>query len=107
MRILSLQTGKIGRITYKGKEYPSAIHKSGQAGPLWLGKLGLEGDEIGKLDVHGGEGRALYVFGKNNYSLWQGKIPKELLETHGAFGENVTLEHLNEFDIFVGDRFKL
>lgn len=107
MRILSLQTGKIGRLTHKEKEYPSAISKSEKAGPLWLGKMGLEGDEIGNPSVHGGEGRALYIFGKNNYSHWQGKIPADLLSTPGIFGENVTLETLNEFEIFVGDRFQL
>ncbi len=107
MRILSLHTGKIGTLTHKEKDYPSAIRKTEKAGPLWLGKMGLEGDEIGNPKVHGGEGRALYIFGKNNYSLWQGKIPQELLRTHGAFGENVTLESLNEFEMFVGDRFKL
>ncbi len=105
MKILSIQTGKVAPIDYKGKAWPTAIRKQPRQGPIHLGRLGLDGDEIGNPEVHGGEGRALYVFAKSHYSLWQGRISQELLEMNGLFGENLTVDSMDEFNIHVGDQF--
>ncbi|MFN7452861.1 MAG: MOSC domain-containing protein, partial [Alphaproteobacteria bacterium] len=69
--------------------------------------MGLEGDHIGNLDVHGGEGRAVYAFSKSSYELWKGKIKEELLGINGLFGENLTMDHIEEEPIRVGDEFEV
>ena len=108
MRILSIQvTSEIKKMTFKEKEWPTAIYKTGVPGPVFLDRLGLDGDRQANLNVHGGEGRAVYAFGKSTYQLWTTVISADLLNTPGLFGENLTLDSIDEENIYVGDRFKL
>ena len=107
MKILSIQTGKARDIIYKEKTWSTGIFKNIIQGPVFLDKLGLQGDVQANLNVHGGEGRALYAFGRETYKLWQGKISDELLSQNGIFGENLTLERIDEESICVGDQFQL
>jgi MOSC domain-containing protein YiiM len=107
LKILSIQTGTKKEIIARGKPWPTAIFKSQVTGPIYLGPLGLEGDEQAHENVHGGEGRALYAISREAYDFWQQLVPREVPLAHGAFGENVTLSTLNEKEIEVGDTFSL
>lgn len=107
MKILSIQTGKISQMTYRDRIFNTGIRKTNQVDQIYVGQMGPEGDHIGNLDVHGGEGRAVYAFSKSAYDLWRGKIKNELLESNGLFGENLTLDHIEEETIFVGDEFSV
>jgi MOSC domain-containing protein YiiM len=107
MKILSIQTGQLSQMTYRDRLFNTGIRKENKVDQIYIGKLGLEGDLIGNLDVHGGEGRAVYAFSRSSYELWKGKIKDELLSQHGLFGENLTLDHIEEESIRVGDEFEV
>ena len=75
-------------------------------GPVHAHKLALEGDDQADKTVHGGPYRALYAYPHEHYQYW---------ETHagltdwplGGFGENLTITHLNEDTVHMGDILRL
>jgi MOSC domain-containing protein YiiM len=107
MKILSLQVGGAKPIEARGKTWSTGIYKDQVAGPLFLSKLGLPGDVQANPSFHGGEARALYIFSKKAYEYWTPHVKNQSILTNGAFGENVTIEDLNEDEIDVNDIFTL
>ena len=107
MKVLSIQVGLAKNLVVKDREFSTAITKQSISGPVFLDKLGFKGDQQGNLNVHGGEGRALYVFSRKAYGLWAEVVDSEKLKTNGLFGENLTLEDIDENSIQMGDHFTL
>ncbi len=67
--------------------------------------LGFDGDGVADLKNHGGQDKAVYVFSLDHYPCWG-----ELLGTKlnpPAFGENLSVSHLKEDDVCLGDTFQL
>ena len=54
MKVLSIQVGLAKNLVVKDREFSTAITKRSVAGPVFLDKLGLVGDQQGNLNVHGG-----------------------------------------------------
>ena len=107
-RILSIQAGM--PVTYPpvelgGQEWRSGIVKTGVAGAVRLGRLGLEGDGQADLRNHGGENRAVNAYPAEHYEFWR-QTPGLESMTGGAFGENFTLLGLLETTACVGDVFR-
>jgi MOSC domain-containing protein YiiM len=80
--------------------------------PVFCGVLGLEGDAQADLTVHGGRDKALYCYPNRHYAYWKRALTasetrQERLEHYGAFGENLTIEGLDETSVFVGDLWEL
>jgi MOSC domain-containing protein YiiM len=87
---------------------PSGIAKSPVAGPVRLGRAGLEGDAQGDLRNHGGPDKAVHHYPHDHYPRWGedlGALP--LLDAPGAFGENLTSAGLVETEVAIGDTFRL
>ena len=106
VRVKALLTGKVRAYTRPGSR--SGIDKQPVAGPLHIGPLGLTGDEQGDLRVHGGIDKAVHHYPFDHYAAWQrdlGALP--LLETAGAFGENISTTGIDETTVCLGDRFHL
>ncbi len=86
----------------------SAIAKKPREGAVQISLLGLEGDEQADLSVHGGPDKAIHHYPADHYPFWRtmtGGHP--LLETAGAFGENVSTLGMAEREVCVGDRYRL
>ena len=108
MKILSLHVAKKKTsIEAKGKMWETGLFKEEVKGPLFISKLGPQGDIHAHIEVHGGEGRALYVFSKTAYEFWRPHISQDIKFQDGFFGENVTLSNLDESKINIGDHFQL
>lgn len=106
VRVDALLAGKAVAYTRPGSV--SAIAKHPLAGEVRIGVLGIEGDEQGDLRVHGGIDKALHHYAFEHYALWRnelGDLP--LLQTPGAFGENISTHGLSEADVCLGDRYQL
>jgi MOSC domain-containing protein YiiM len=101
-RLLSIQTGKI--LPLGPDRVPSGIVKTPHAGRITVTALGLEGDEIADLSVHGGVDKAVYAYAASRYPAWMAQFP-DLKESFrcGAMGENLTVSGLDESDLCVGD----
>ena len=100
--LLSIQTGKVAPLGPEG--VPSGIAKTTRSGPVSVQKLGLEGDEIADLSVHGGSDKAVYAYAAAHFPAWAKAFPA--LADHfaaGSMGENLTMAGMEEGEICVGD----
>ena len=110
LRLLSIQTGLPETRGDSGSRDPmqsqwmSGIFKQPVLGRVFLSREGLEGDGQADRENHGGPDRAVLMYATSSYARWR----EEGLELPpGAFGENFTLEGLDETTMCVGDTFAL
>ncbi|RCS54889.1 MOSC domain-containing protein [Bremerella cremea] len=88
------------------KPWTSAIEKHLLNGPVHVGKLNLAGDEQADLVHHGGPDKAVLAYALGHYAIWKQEIPDRQFSP-GAFGENLTLAQVDEFNVCVGDIVRL
>ncbi len=106
MRILSINCGTPTR--FRGVDEYSAIAKHPLEGPVRVTWLGLEGDRQADLSVHGGPDKAIHHYPHDHYAYWREELGDHpLLGAHGAFGENVATQGLDEEEACIGDRYRL
>jgi len=84
----------------------TSIFKEPVKGRVALRKLNLDGDKQSDLTVHGGEFKAVYCYPVEHYEYWRTEQPERSLPL-GVFGENFTIEGLNEDSVHVGDQFAI
>lgn len=106
MKIISTNIAKPGFVTINGKIQRTGIHKKPTTKPIYLEKENVKGDEVTNRKVHGGEYKACYLFSANHYPYWENLYPN-LDWHHGMLGENLTVEGLDETQLFVGDIYKV
>lgn len=100
--VKSLNIGKIETHTYGDRSFESAIRKQSINEPVFLGEMGLKGDEQAFKD-HGGEDKALCLYPYDYYKYWDGILAK--MEETALFGENITTVGLTEERAHIGDIF--
>ncbi|RED42792.1 MOSC domain-containing protein YiiM [Winogradskyella eximia] len=106
MKIISTNIAQPTTIIWQGKEVTTGIYKKPTDVPIYLGKEAVRGDEVSDRKVHGGEFKACYLFSANHYPHWQALYPN-LDWTYGMLGENITIEGLDEKQLYIGDIYKL
>lgn len=95
------------------KGVPSGIAKTATRARIRVTATGLEGDGQGDPRHHGGPEKALHHYPFDHYPAWrralqeQGASGDGVLDTPGAFGENLSTTGLTEADVCIGDRFRL
>jgi MOSC domain-containing protein YiiM len=101
-KILSVQTGKVAPLG--PDDVPSGIVKLPRRDRVGVTLLGLDGDEIADLSVHGGPDKAVYAYAASHYPGWAGEFP-DLAPSFrgGAMGENLTIAGMDESGLCVGD----
>jgi MOSC domain-containing protein YiiM len=104
--ILSVNVGRpraIGQL--HGEDVLSAIGKAPVSQErIFVGALGLEGDEQADLSVHGGVDKAVYVYPAEHWPWWESR--HAFACAPARFGENLTLEGAEENDVAIGDRLR-
>jgi len=106
MKIISTNIAKPVTIQINGKQITTGIYKTPITQPIYLEKEQVKGDEISNRKVHGGEFKACYLFSADYYPYWENLYPH--LEWHwGMLGENLTVEGLEESQLFIGDIYKV
>ena len=71
-----------------------------------LRTLNLDGDRQADLSVHGGPTKAVYAYPSEHYEFWRNEFP-EMTLPWGMFGENFTVEGMDESSINIGDKFRI
>ncbi len=84
----------------------TGIWKDPVRGRCRAGRLNLEGDGQGDLAGHGGEQRAVFVYQMESYRYWQEQL-KRADFVRGQFGENFTIEGLQDDAVCIGDRYQI
>ena len=109
LTLLHVNRGACQMLRVGERSVLSAIAKATVAGPVPVGRLGLEGDEQADPSVHGGLDKAVYAYPAEHLALWQAKrrehgvsLWDEMLPP-GFVGENLTLQGLLEAQVWVGD----
>lgn len=105
MKVLSVNIGVPTIIAVNGKEEKTGYFKK-PVDTIFLGKTDVKNDSVIDREHHGGEDKACYLFGYNHYEFWQKQFP-DLTFDFGMFGENITIEHLDEAKLKIGDTFQL
>lgn len=102
---ISLRSVQVGQAAPLGPNgVPSGFIKLPIDHRVGLDALGLLGDEQADLTVHGGPEKAVYGYASEHYAAWRSEYPEYAdLLLPGAFGENLTIDGLNEEKIRVGD----
>lgn len=88
------------------KEWTTAFFKTPVEGPVAVGRLGLEGDEVAEKRVHGGPDKAVCVYTADHFAHWQMDLDEPALGA-AAFGENFTVEDLTEGTVCLGDVWRI
>ncbi|MES2717150.1 MAG: MOSC domain-containing protein [Pseudomonadota bacterium] len=113
MKILSVNTARATPRLIQGRTVVSAIGKQPVAGPVAVGPLGLAGDEQADQSVHGGQSKAVYLYSVQHHAFWQTVRAQAGVAEPGAplapglFGENLTVEGIDEAGLWIGDQLQL
>lgn len=113
MRVLSVNVARAELRPIGGRPVATAIGKKPVAGPVAVLPGGLEGDEQADLSVHGGLSKAIYAYPAAHYAFWrtvraQARVARwDDPLSPGSLGENLTLEGLDERELWIGDRLLL
>ncbi|KAI0007143.1 PK beta-barrel-protein domain-containing protein-like protein [Xylariaceae sp. FL0662B] len=104
--LLSLRTGKI-RPLGGVKGLFSAINKQPHQDKVRVTPRGLVGDERQYVH-HLSADNALHQYDPRHYDAWKKSLPhREHKFKVGAFGENLSMAHLSESNLCIGDKFRL
>ena len=106
MKVVSLNSGEKKTVSWRGKPVQTGIYKYPVEGPIFLGKTDVKDDVVYDRRYHGGESKACYIFSADHYPEWKKLFPK-LDWNYGMFGENLTIEGLQEADFFIGDILRI
>ena len=106
MKIISTNVGNPTSITWKGEQQETGIYKYPTNNHINLEKENVLNDTVSDRRYHGGIYMACYLFSADYYPYWKNKYPY-LSWDWGMFGENLTVEGLDESLIKVGSTYKI
>lgn len=106
MKILSVNTANKKTISWQGKTWQTGIFKREQTASITVTKNGVLNDVVVDKRYHGGEHLAVYGFSKKHYSFFQ-KYYQNISFYNGIFGENLTIDDLDERTLKIGDTFQI
>ena len=106
MKVVSLNVGLPKTVQWRDQPVTTGIFKSPVEGPVALRRHNLDGDQQADLSVHGGPTKAVYVYPVQHYTYWRDELP-DVEFGWGHFGENFTVDGMDEESIYIGDEFRV
>ena len=106
MKIIATNIGERKEINWKGKMVTTGIFKFPVDTPIFLDVEDVKDDTICDREHHGGIDQAVYGYSLKHYEYWKAHYTNLEWE-YGMFGENLTIDDLDETSIHVGDTFKV
>ncbi|TXE12079.1 MOSC domain-containing protein [Seonamhaeicola algicola] len=106
MKIIATNIAKPTTIIWNDKKITTGIYKKPTSTPIYLGKTDVKDDEVTDRKHHGGTFKACYLFSAEEYNYWKELYPN-LDWNWGMFGENLTVEGLNEKTLVIGNIYKV
>lgn len=103
--VLSINTGVVEDRSYPDQVERTAIGKHPATGVVRLTRLGALGDHQEDLKHHGGPDRALCSYVADHADGWVGALGRR--PEPGLFGENLTVQGIDESQVHCGDRFRI
>lgn len=106
MKVIATNISKGTIVIWHGKEEKTGIYKTPTQDPIFLGNLDVDKDTVVDRRYHGGLDKACYLFSADEYDYWK-KIYPNLTWEWGMFGENLSIEGLDEAQIRIGDVYSI
>ncbi|WP_435625060.1 MOSC domain-containing protein [Flagellimonas sp.] len=106
MKVISTNLAKPVFFEWNGETHSTGIFKYPVTQALTLQEEDVQDDTIADRRVHGGIFKACYLFSSDNYPYWKEKYP-HLEWNWGMFGENLTVEGLDEAQLQIGSIYRL
>jgi MOSC domain-containing protein YiiM len=106
MKIVATNIGDRIDVNWKGKLITTGIFKYAVEKPIFLDIEEVKGDTICDRKHHGGIDQAVYGYSLKHYNYFK-KLHPNLEWQLGMFGENLTIDDLDETKIHVGDTFNV
>ncbi|CDQ20475.1 MOSC domain-containing protein YiiM [Halobacillus karajensis] len=104
-KLLSLNVGRPETYETGKGALKSAYRKTPVDSFSYLSFLNFEGDEQADKKNHGGRDKAVCLYPAQHYRHWETYYEREF--SFPSFGENLTVEGIDERDIHIGDIFQL
>ena len=106
MQVISTNIGIPTSFIWNGKEEQTGIFKNPVENSIFLNTHDVSNDTIIDRVHHAGINKACYLFSAEQYPYWKELYPN-LDWDWGMFGENLTLEGLDESSMRIGDIYKI
>lgn len=106
MRVVSVNVSLPKTVEWRGRKVTTGIFKEPVEGLVRIRRTGLEGDRQADPSVHGGPMKAVYAYPSEHYPSWRRELERPDLGW-GAFGENLTIEGLEEGQVHIGSRLRI
>ena len=106
MHIVSVNIGEKRTVKWNNKTVETGIFKYPVKNAIYLDTENVKNDAIINLKKHGGTDKAVYAYGENHYRYFKDLHPN-LDWKYGIFGENLTVNHLDETQIHIGEIYQL
>lgn len=106
MKVLSVNIGQATTILWNNKEEQTGIFKYPVSQSIFLNSTDVSSDSVIDRVHHAGINKACYLFSADNYLYWKELYP-DLQWNWGMFGENLTIEGLDESTMRIGDVYKI
>ena len=106
MKIIAVNIGDRKEVQWKGKMIRTGIFKYAVEHPIFLDVENVKDDAVCDRNHHGGVDQAVYAYSLKHYHYWK-QIYLDADWKYGMFGENLTIDDLDETRIHVGDTFKV
>ncbi|NOZ46433.1 MAG: MOSC domain-containing protein [Chlorobi bacterium] len=105
MKIISLNIGEPKNVFWNKKAYTTSFFKKPVNTKVKVTQDGIVGDKQANTKFHGGVNKAVYAYSADNYLYWKELLGLESMEW-GMFGENITINGIDERDVCIGDIFQ-
>lgn len=106
MKIIATNIGERKEVAWKGKKIVTGMYKYPVDRPVFIDTENVKDDAICDTKNHGGIVQAVYAYSYSHYEYWKNLYP-DLDWHYGMFGENLTVDEMDETAVFVGDTFKV
>lgn len=88
------------------KPWRTAFYKKAVLGSIKVGTRGIDGDGQADMQNHGGVDKAVCVYSVRHFDYWKTFLNRDDV-VGGAFGENFSVEGLDESNVAIGDRWTI
>lgn len=105
MIVKSVNIGQLKKVKWRGNFVETGIFKT-TVDSIILEKEDVIDDCVIDRRYHGGIDKACYLYSANHYQFWADLYP-ELTLNDGFFGENITINGLDESKIMIGDIYRI
>jgi MOSC domain-containing protein YiiM len=108
MKIVAIHVGMPRSLeSQKGGVFVSSIARTTLTEEIRIevGRAQINGDASANKKLHGGPEKAICCYGAEQYAIWRAEFDQNL--PFGAFGENLTIEKLSEFESCIGDVYQI